>query len=161
MIREPSNHTALRVARMVGEVRLKLPQQFRQELDKAIDNGLARMPAKSREELKDLVAASVAITLRASDFSEVMEAEFQRLREAEAIKADTMDWQRLEALKNKHSKVVEPFEHTMYNRASTPKAVEIAHSVFVDSISLLSDSESVPLTTWADELLSKRKKLRK
>ena len=154
-------HTSLRVARMLGEVRLQLPQYFREELHGAIDRGLAKLPTKSRQELKDLVAASVAITLRASDFSDVMEAEFTRLREAEAIKAETMDWQRLQAVKNKHSKAVEAFEHTIYNRSSTPKAVEIAHSVFIDSICLVSDAESIPLTAWADELLSKRKKLRK
>lgn len=160
MINEPKNYTSLRVAKLIGEVRLKLPQTFKVELDGAIDRGLARMPAKARDELKDLLTASVAITLRASNFSEIMEAEFLRLREAEAVRAETMDWQRLEALKNKHSKAVEPFEYTMYNRASTPGAVETAHSVFVDSISLLSDSESVPLTTWADELLEKWQKLR-
>lgn len=161
MIREPSNHTALRVARMVGEVRLKLPKQFREELDGAIDRGLARMPSKSRQELKDLVAASVAITLRASDFSEVMEAEFLRLREAEAVKAETMDWQHFQAVKNKHSKTVKTFEVVMFNRRTSQDQIKIAHAEFLDSICLVSDTESIPLTAWADELLSKRKKLRK
>lgn len=43
------------VDKYVGAVRLQLPQQFRQELDGAIDRGLARMPSKSREELKNPV----------------------------------------------------------------------------------------------------------
>lgn len=153
-------HTSLRVARMLGEVRLQLPQQFREELDRAIDNGLARLPMKSRAELKDLVAASVAITLRASNFAEIMDAEFLRLREAEAVKSQAMDWQHLEAVKNKHRKAVEAFEAVMYDRRAPQDRIFVAHKIFVESLDLVPDSESLPLIAWADELLSKRQKLR-
>ena len=160
MIHEPSSHTANAVARMVGEVRLQLPQHFRQLLDGAIDEGLPQIPLRSRDELKDIICGQVALTIRAAGLVDFLDAELERQNETEAVQTEAMQFQSLEAIKHKHADAVKGFESVMYNKRSSSKAVTAAHSTLLDSISLIDPIESDPLLAWAKRLMSQRAKLK-
>ena len=155
-----STQDQARVDRYVGRVSLKLPPAFRAELDGVIRRNLSRMPGKATRELVDIISAQVALTLRASDFSEVLEREFLRQREADKVNAESRSYECLSMLRRKYSTEVEAFEAIAYNRRSTAKAIKGAHIVFIRHIEFLDEYEARPLRAWADRITTKRQTLR-
>ena len=160
MIHEPASYTANRIDRMVGRVSLSLPPMFKAELDAAIDRGLARMPGKSRKELKDLVSTQVALTLRASDFSTVLDREFARQEEANLVAQEVAKIHRLDMLKRRYSAEVARFQGIIFDRSASLKTIREAQAVFFRSLELVDEFDAAPLKAWADRISEKRKKLR-
>ncbi len=152
-------HTHNAVDKYVGRVTLQLPAYFRQELDGAIDRGISQMPGKSREELKNLVAASVALTLRASNFAEVVDAEIQRELEAQANGEAVRDMQRLDMLKRRHAEAVTELERVVFNRRKAWKTVRAAFIQYLKAVDLLDEYDARPLRAYGMRIFEKRQHL--
>ncbi len=161
MIHLPENYDAKQIERLSGQLRLALPLQFRGELDQAVDNWLPQVPAKARQELKNLVMGSVAITLRASNFAPMLEELTQKDRDRAVAQAKTEEFSHREKLKHRYQKEVEAFELVMFNRRADERTLGAAFESFRRHCEHLTDYEETLLMDWAKELCTKAKKLRR
>jgi len=160
MIALPSNYPEKQVSLFTGEVRVMLPTVFRNELDKAIDLGLARMPAKSRQKLKECVRLAVGAVLSAADFQEILQQEIQREILAKQTEKAAKKRDQLLYLKRKHAAIIEEFEAVVFYPKSQIKKINTAYKTLQDQFEVIDEVEAELLKDWAKNLVEKAIKIR-
>ena len=160
MINEPRGYDSNQLARMLGEVRLSLPPVFRAAICKAVD-GLSINSGKVSAELKDLIIGQVALTLRASDFSHILEAEAERHANEQATSIKVIDHQALAAAKRLNADIVDPFFRLITTRAlRTPfQVIKEHYESILYRCDYLDDHSAALLRTWATDVYQKFQKL--
>ena len=165
MSRKPSSssfaHTQREINRLVGRVSLELPADFRKLLDQAVDEGLRRMPEKGRAELKSLITAQVALTMRATRFAEVLEKELERERSRVETRRISEEYVHLERLKSKYKERVDHFvDVEILPLRNRKKEILEARARFYEFLSTIPPEDAGPLFEWATDFTNTALKLR-
>jgi len=160
MIALPSNYPEKQVSLFTGEVRVLLPTVFKNELDKAIDLGLARMPAKGRQKLKECVRLAVGAVLSAADFQEILQQEIQREILAKQTEKAAKKRDQLLYLKRKHAAIIEEFEKVIFSLTPSKKRIKNARNTLFKQLNLIDSIDAAPLKVWAENLAAKALEIR-
>ena len=151
MIYVPKNHTNQMIDRHAGALRLLLPMDFRARLDSAVKESLRDMPSKPLRELQTLVAGQVALTLRASEFSKVLEDALREERDYADHQFQKEQWvQRETVLKPRHSVAVNKFEKETFGSHTVPDGVKEALREFREYCAKLPPDDEKLLVDWAE-----------
>ncbi|MBN2684384.1 MAG: hypothetical protein JXR40_03825 [Pontiellaceae bacterium] len=154
-----TSHTQNQIDKFTGRVALDLPRSFHLGLVDLCNRELRGLPARTGAEVKENIVASVALMMKASNTAAIYEKEAARRefdRETEAAARRHAD---LESARARQLEAVHAFEAVVYGPRSTSKTVEAAFGTLCMEVS--ADAGAILLIEWAQNLMNKRKAVRK
>lgn len=153
-----TDHTAKRIEKFTGAVRLNLPKSFHLGLVDLLNRELGALPPTTGAAVKENCIAAVALVLKSSKAEEIYQAEEERRVQDAEVVAATNQHLRLDAAKQRHINAVSFMESAMFKRSLGQQVVDHAFRAFCERVA--DDPDGLALIEWAMNLLEKRRALK-
>lgn len=153
-----TDHTAKRIEKFTGAVRLNLPKSFHLGLVDLLNRELRELPPTTGAAVKENCVAAVALVMKSSRTEEIYKAEEERrIQDAEVMEI-AEEHIRLDAARERFSRSVGFLESLMFKRSTDEQLIDHSFRAFCEQVS--GDKDGLLLIQWATGLLEKRRSLK-